>query len=141
MTSSTTTYHHVLGSTTADYAGNTCLKCHADHDIFQTAQNSNNTAGRAANLRIDNAIVPTKTAPDDGSGTGTFTNTDFVANATNGGICVSCHQNKQSKNLVNQKNVAGFINGTTIVINRPCTADRCITTPHHLPLSRIPQSS
>ena len=118
MTSSTTTYHHVLGSTTADYAGNTCLKCHADHDIFQTAQNSNNTAGRAANLRIDNAIVPTKTAPDDGSGTGTFTNTDFVANATNGGICVSCHQNKQSKNLVNQKNVAGFINGTTIVINK-----------------------
>lgn len=118
MTGSTTTYHHVLGSTAPDYSGNTCLKCHADHDIFQTAQNAANTAGVAANLRVDNAIVPTRTAPDNGDGTGTFTNTDFVANATNGGICVSCHQAPQTKNLTNQLYVSPYVNTTTMVVTK-----------------------
>ena len=115
MKGDTTTYHHVLASTSVDYTGNTCLKCHVDHDIFQSSQNSANTVGVAANLRVDNSAA----APQVGDAPGSsYTNTDFVGTATNGGICVSCHQNKQIKNLVNQKNVVGFINGTTIVINK-----------------------
>ena len=115
MKGDTTTYHHVLASTSVDYTGNTCLKCHVDHDIFQSSQNSANTVGVAANLRVDNSAA----APQVGNAPGSsYTNTDFVGTATNGGICISCHQNKQIKNLVNQKNVVGFINGTTIVINK-----------------------
>jgi predicted CxxxxCH...CXXCH cytochrome family protein len=118
MTSDTTTYHHVVGSTAVNYGGNTCLKCHADHDIFQVAQNSANTIGRSANLRVDNAVVPTQTAPDNGTGTGTYTNTDFVAAATNGGICVSCHNTALTKDTTNQKYSSPDINTTTMVVTR-----------------------
>jgi len=113
MTSDTTSYHHVLASTNPDYAGNTCLKCHVDHNIFQSAQNANNTAGVAANLRVDTAVTP---AVGDAPGT-SYTNTDFVASATNGGICTSCHINAIAKNTTAQKNSAD-INATTMVVTK-----------------------
>ena len=109
MTSDTTTYHHVIASTSAVYAGNTCLKCHADHDIFNN--NAIVKGGVAANLRVDNAVVPV--AGD----TTTYANTDFVAGATNGGICSSCHYVGIAKNTTNQKTSAD-INATTMVVTK-----------------------
>jgi predicted CxxxxCH...CXXCH cytochrome family protein len=112
--SNTSAYHHVLASTSPDYTGNTCLKCHADHNIFQVAQNSANTTGVSANLRVDNSLVP---RVGDAPGT-SYTNTDFVAGASNGGICISCHSVKITKNVAGQKNVVGFINITTLSISK-----------------------
>ena len=78
-------YHHDLSSTGA------CLNCHADHNVFRSDLNSANTAGRAANLRADAALVPTAGLP------ATQSNTDFNATAVNGGLCVSCHLSPQTK--------------------------------------------
>lgn len=108
MTSQTTSYHHVLASTSVDYAGNTCLKCHADHNIFQAAQNAANNVGVSANLRVSNAVTPVAGAP----GT-TYTNTDYIAGSE--GICVSCHKNAITKNTTAQKTDAS-INTTTMVV-------------------------
>ena len=113
MTSDTNNYHHVLASTAADYTGNTCLKCHVDHNIFQVTQNAANTVGVSANLRVDNSAA----APQVGDAPGSsYTNTDFVDSATNGGICISCHQNNQTKNLTAQKYASPYINTTTMVV-------------------------
>lgn len=115
MTNDTNTFHHVLASTAVNYSGNTCLKCHADHNIFQVAQNAANTVGRSANLRVDN----TAAAPQVGDAPGSsYTNTDFVAGATNGGLCVSCHNVAMTKNLSGQKYIDGFNNNTTMVVTK-----------------------
>lgn len=125
MQSDTTQYHHVLSGTTADYSGNTCLKCHVDHDISNNVATLNpaNTAGVAANLRVDIAVTPAKGAPYNAVSNpfGTYTNTDFLAgggNGANGGICISCHASALKKNLTGQKNVSPFINTTTMVVSK-----------------------
>jgi IPT/TIG domain len=79
-------FHHDLSSTAS------CLNCHADHNIFRSDLNEANNVGRAANLRVDAAVAPAPGIP----GT-TYTNTDFNAAATNGGLCVSCHLRPQIK--------------------------------------------
>jgi hypothetical protein len=79
------TYHHNLSSAGA------CLNCHADHNIFRSDLNGANTLGRAANLRVDAAVLPVAGLP------ATQSNTDFNAAATNGGLCVSCHLIPQTK--------------------------------------------
>jgi predicted CxxxxCH...CXXCH cytochrome family protein len=118
MANDSTTYHHVLANSSPDYTGNTCLKCHVDHDISNPAFNSGNTLGVAANLRVDNG----QPAPVTGSAPSTadngFTNTDFVYGSTNGGICLSCHRNAQTKNLTKQKYQSPFINTTTMVVTQ-----------------------
>ncbi len=83
--SRTASYHHVVGTSTADYTGDTafaqasypgtgttvyCLSCHVDHDVFNGL--------KGANLRSSGA-----------TGSTTATNTDFVSGS--GGICLSCH--------------------------------------------------
>ena len=129
MTTDTTTYHHVLGSSTPDYSGNTCLKCHADHDVSNPTASLNpaNTLGVAANLRVANSIVPHKgDTPYDAvtNQSGTYVNTDFLPgtggsdNGQYGGICISCHNNAQTKNLTNQKYASPFINTTTMVVTQ-----------------------
>jgi predicted CxxxxCH...CXXCH cytochrome family protein len=110
MTSDTSSYHHVLASTSPDYSGNTCLKCHVHHNVFQADQN---TVGAAANLRVDNGVAPTV---GDAPGS-TYTNTDFVAGATNGGICTSCHNVAIAKNTTAQK-FSADINTTTMVVTK-----------------------
>ena len=79
-------HHHDLSATAS------CLTCHVDHNIFRTDINAANSTGRAANLLVDSSVAPVPGAP----GT-TYTNTDFVAAATNGGVCVSCHLSAQTK--------------------------------------------
>ncbi len=106
MNADTTTYHHRMQSDAATYPTNAtpadtdkrCLQCHVDHNIFRADLNTANTTGRSANLRVDILTAGATGAP----GT-TYTNTDFVAAATNGGLCVSCHKNVQTKNTANQK--------------------------------------
>lgn len=106
MNGDTSTYHHRLSGDAATYPTNPtpadadkrCLQCHVDHNIFRSDLNTANSIGRGANLRVDILTPGATGAP----GT-TYTNTDFVASATNGGICISCHQNVQQKNSVNQK--------------------------------------
>lgn len=106
MNADTTTYHHRMQSDAATYPVNAtpadtdkrCLQCHVDHNIFRPDLNTANTTGRSANLRVDILTAGATGAP----GT-TYTNTDFVATATNGGLCISCHQNVQTKNTANQK--------------------------------------
>jgi hypothetical protein len=91
---STTSYHHVLGSSAADgdtafvngsYPGAGtdvyCLSCHVDHDKF----NSN----KGANLRAD--MSPSSEA----------TATDF--DAVSGGVCFGCHDVAFAKDTSAQK--------------------------------------
>jgi predicted CxxxxCH...CXXCH cytochrome family protein len=113
MTGATGSYHHVLASTSPDYSGNTCLKCHVDHNIFQSAQNAANTVGLSANLRVDNALVP---QVGDAPGT-SYSNTDFLPGASNGGVCVSCHSAGLAKNLAGQKSDAS-INASTVAVGK-----------------------
>ena len=108
MNSSTSTYHHymqnaevtALTSSSSKYPtknlfgagdGNAeerrCLMCHVDHDIFSPGANPDGI--RASNLRIDATSIPTSITDS--------TNTDFVSSATKGGICLSCHENSQTK--------------------------------------------
>ena len=124
LNSNTSGYHHYVDTTkvssvayptttTPADADKTCLQCHVQHNISRSDLNSGNTVGRAANLRIDAGIAPTKGTIGENSATaptaGNYINTDFVATATNGGICTSCHVNTQTKNITNQKD-----NGTTV---------------------------
>ena len=108
MNTSTTSYHHYLnnaevttvtssnskyptknlfGSGDRDAEDRRCLMCHVDHDIF--SPNANPSGVRSQNLRLDATTIPSTI--DDA------TNTDFVAVLANGGICLSCHQNSQTK--------------------------------------------
>ena len=115
MSTDTTSYHHYVDAaavasttypttTTPADSDKSCLQCHVQHNIFRSDLNPANTIGRSANLRVDASVAPTQgTAP----GTG-YVNTDFVASATNGGICTSCHVNTQTKSLVQKAN------GTTV---------------------------
>lgn len=125
MTTGTSTYHHYMQNTDvtnlassgtkypndpAMTTGDTdrrCLMCHADHDIFNSAVNPDNPYGRAGNLRES-----INTEPDAGSDTN-FSNSDFVANGE-GGICISCHTNSQTKNLTNRLDDGSI---GTLVIN------------------------
>ncbi len=78
-------YHHDLS------AAASCLNCHVDHNVFRSDLNATNGKGRAANLRSDSTVA---TVASDSS---TYANTDFIPAGTNGGLCVSCHQNAQTK--------------------------------------------
>lgn len=64
-----------------------CLMCHGDHDLFSPAINPE--AKRGSNLRLDVTQIPASPAD--------VTNTDFVPAIANGGICLSCHKNSQTK--------------------------------------------
>lgn len=112
MNGSNTTYHHYMQSGAATYptsatpgdSDKRCLMCHTDHNIFRPDINLANTganSGRAANLRTDVTGSIPSTGDTPGS---TYTNKDFDNALTNGGICISCHKNAQTKNTVNQKN-------------------------------------
>jgi len=67
--------------------------CHVDHDFFRPDLNPGNGA-RARNLRTDVTVLPT-------ASTG-FAATDFDNAETNGGLCISCHRNAQSKSYPQQ---------------------------------------
>ncbi len=118
MNGSTATYHHYmqnadvtpLGSgskypnvatLTATDTNRRCLICHVDHDVFRPDLNGANGGARGKNLRTDATVIASTT-------TG-FTRKDFDNSLTNGGICVSCHLNQQTKNTANQKS-----DGTTV---------------------------
>ena len=108
-------YHHYVYNSYTGYPNaaptndtqKVCLQCHVDHNIFRPEVNPANTGalgGRAANLRVD--IVgtdPVKGATTPGTGANQYVRTDFVANATNYGICVSCHKAAMTKST-NQQN-------------------------------------
>lgn len=99
-------YHHYLQSTDAITYGTVsqpallggatdtnrnCLMCHVDHDLFRPDINLNAGSGRGKNLRADISTTPTA------ANTTSYTNTDFLPDATkNGGICMSCHRTLQS---------------------------------------------
>lgn len=82
-----TTYHHLLTTDAPTYTSGTCLQCHVDHNIFRSDINTANTVGRSANLRTNSNTTP-PTPPT----TAGFTNTDFLATDSDGGICLSCHK-------------------------------------------------
>ncbi len=99
-------YHHYLQSTDAITYGTmaqpallggatdtnrNCLMCHVDHDLFRPDINLNAGSGRGKNLRADISTAPTA------ANTTSYTNTDFLPDATkNGGICMSCHRTAQT---------------------------------------------
>jgi predicted CxxxxCH...CXXCH cytochrome family protein len=87
-----TTYHHLLTSDAPTYTSGTCLQCHVDHNIFRPDINTANTVGRSANLRTNiNTAVPAQPT------TAGYTNTDFLASDTDGGVCLSCHKAQLAK--------------------------------------------
>ena len=102
-TQKASSYHHVMGTSTAQYTGDIapnavagayptgaddvfCVSCHTDHNYFNTAKGSN--------LRVDVT-----------SGGDQTTNTDFMASGTNG-ICVTCHATQRTKDTANQASSA-----------------------------------
>jgi len=91
LNGSTTSYHHNITSTNADYtiSSRTCLTCHVHHDIFRPDLNPL-IGQRAKNLRVD-----ITTTVDSGL-TNVLTNTDYSSSGT-GGICLSCHTSPQGK--------------------------------------------
>jgi hypothetical protein len=120
----TSNYHHYINNADATYptisqpvsmGGTTdtnrrCLMCHVDHDIFRPDINTTN-GGRGKNLRADISTTPNV------SDTTTYTNTDFLNDATkNGGICLSCHISQQSKSYTQPDGTS-----TTPVIPYPDT--------------------
>jgi len=144
--SRTTTYHHALevanklsaGLTTYPTSATptvgtvdqdkTCVQCHADHNVFRPDINLSNTLGRGANLRSRIANAPPAVAkgvnpaaaPGDAA-TGYYWNRDADGSFTNGGICLSCHTNPQTKNVTDQKTYAGDPASTTAIV--PVAAD------------------
>jgi predicted CXXCH cytochrome family protein len=107
------TYHHYLTSDDAapypiiaDPSGlltdddrRTCLMCHVDHDFFDPSLNVDpaHSRGRAQNLRASVYAEPTAT---DAS---TYVNYDFSeGDAGDGGVCVSCHKVRMTKNTSNR---------------------------------------
>ncbi|MCL5966299.1 MAG: cytochrome c3 family protein [Deltaproteobacteria bacterium] len=116
MASGTTSYHHVMVTDNASYPtaapssatdpNRRCTMCHADHNIFRSDLNTQNSAGRGANLRMLIGTAPSAGTPGVG-GTGNYDNTDY--NGTSGGLCLSCHtpSAQLSKNQTNQKSESG----------------------------------
>jgi hypothetical protein len=99
----TTGYHHFMNNDDASAAvlagplgdasdtNRNCLLCHVDHDVFSPELNAQ-SLGRSHNLRVSVATAPTQSPT-------TFTNTDFVAGAGDGGICLSCHKDVQTRSF------------------------------------------
>jgi predicted CxxxxCH...CXXCH cytochrome family protein len=85
--------HQMLAAQPATYpttaTAQLCLQCHADHNIFRADTNATAGVTRAKNLRTDIAAAPTATA--------NYTDTDFDATLTNGGVCTSCHSATRTK--------------------------------------------
>ncbi|MDH3976504.1 MAG: CxxxxCH/CxxCH domain-containing protein, partial [Deltaproteobacteria bacterium] len=70
-----------------DVKNRRCLMCHVNHNIFKPELNPL-SPGVSYNLRPSIAVLPTTTSGR---------NTDFVPEEEYGGICLSCHQNSQTK--------------------------------------------
>lgn len=98
MNTDTATYHHVVNPTSLDYnSTDSCLRCHADHDIFSPVYNPSNPS---VSQRGRNLLVAPFTVPTQSSLTAT-TNTDF--DATSGGLCLTCHQSIATKTLTSSR--------------------------------------
>ncbi len=91
MNTSTTSYHHQMNGSGADYtiSSKTCLMCHVDHDIFRPDLNPG-FATRAKNLRAD---ITSSVVQGDNT---VLLDSDYQSSGT-GGICLSCHTSTQSK--------------------------------------------
>ena len=89
-----------------------CLQCHLDHDLFKPELNPDSPS-RAHNLRPNIATLPTTTSGQ---------NTDFVESDPYGGICLSCHQNSQTKSYTQPDGTV-----VTPVINK----EMFIDSPHN----------
>jgi len=82
-------YHHVLDNSSAAYStaqngSRNCLSCHVDHNKFNSQKAYNLKANYTESFPV------TDNTPGQ--------NTDFSANdPTYGGLCLSCHQNRQIK--------------------------------------------
>ena len=138
----TSTYHHVMEiankitsgltvyptlatptSSTADQ-DKSCTQCHADHNVFRPDINTGNTLGRGANLRSRIATGPPtaatgtnlNAAPGDVAGS-YYSNKDADATFNNGGVCLSCHLNAQTKNVTDQKTYTGDPGQTAAIVS------------------------
>ncbi|MCL4439238.1 MAG: Ig-like domain-containing protein [Firmicutes bacterium] len=92
VSSTTTGFHHLMSNTAATYTttqngARNCLSCHVDHNKFNNQ--------KAFNLKANySESFPT-------SDTTAGQNSDFNAgDTTYGGLCLSCHQNQQTKSYV-----------------------------------------
>lgn len=90
ISSGSSGYHHMVSNTVATYSTTqngslNCLSCHVDHNKFNN-QKAFNLKGSFSESFPTNDTTPGQ-------------NTDFNASDTTyGGLCLSCHQNQQTKN-------------------------------------------
>lgn len=89
LSSTSSGYHHLITNTAATYSTTqsgslNCLSCHVDHNKFNNQKAFNLKANYSESFPADD------TTPGQ--------NTDFnSADTTYGGLCLSCHQNRQTK--------------------------------------------